>query len=96
MLYLNITICLGSAENMYVPDLSLSIVVTCPSLGALVNGHILITPPVGSSINDYGSVASHSCDRGYYLDGNQLRNCVGGGAAGTTGFWDGAPPTCRC
>ncbi len=43
---------------------------------------------------DYGVVARHSCNSGYYLDGSVLRTCSGNGIT-AVGFWNGAEPSCR-
>ncbi|XP_064387965.1 uncharacterized protein LOC135336171 isoform X3 [Halichondria panicea] len=70
-------------------------VVMCPTLDTLDNGVITIIPPPGTTTSDYGSLANHACITGYYLSGNQQRNCIGGGSNGVVGIWDGAPPSCE-
>ena len=63
--------------------------VVCPSL-SLTNGMISYSdPPQGE-----GSVATHSCDTGYTLNGGSTmtRTCQ---SDGTRGTWSGSAPTCE-
>ena len=58
--------------------------VVCPSL-SLTNGMISYSdPPQG-----VGSVATHSCDSGYNLRGDNTRICQ------SDGTWSGSAPTCE-
>ena len=74
--------------------LSLS-VIQCPQLNAPANGNVqMIAPPgIRATPQDYGAVARYTCNSGYYLDGNQIRNCVGDGTS-IAGNWDGSQPSC--
>ena len=58
--------------------------VVCPSL-SLINGTISYSDPTLG----VGSVATHSCDTGYTLNGGSTRTCQSGG------IWSGSAPTCE-
>ena len=70
-------------------------VIECSRLNAPANGNVQMTAPPGISATsqDYGAVARYTCNSGYYLDGNQIRNCVGDGTS-IAGYWDGSQPLC--
>ena len=74
--------------------LSLS-VIQCPRLSAPDNGNVQMTAPpgIGATPQDYGAVARYTCNYGHYLDGDQIRNCVGDGTS-IVGYWDGSEPSC--
>ena len=57
--------------------------VVCPSL-SLTNGMISYSDPTLG----VGSVATHSCDTGYTLNGHMTRTCQSGGT------WTDSDPTC--
>lgn len=56
---------------------------TCIGLKDVHNGRYNMTG------NDFGSVATVVCNKGYYLIGERRRTCMG------TGEWDGQEPTCE-
>ena len=58
--------------------------VVCPSL-SLTNGTISYSDPTLG----VGSVATHSCDTGYILNGKRNRTCQ------SYGNWSGSAPTCK-
>ena len=58
--------------------------VVCPSL-SLTNGMISYSDPTLG----VGSVATHSCDPGYTLNGGNTRSCQ------SDGSWSGSDPTCE-
>ena len=56
-------------------------VIICPPL-SLVNGVVFMTS------DTVGSQAIHSCNEGFTLVGDTLRECL------TSGLWSKDPPTC--
>ncbi len=42
---------------------------------------------------DFGTTATYSCNDGFFLEGNTVRNCEGDGSR-RTGLWDGTAPVC--
>ena len=58
--------------------------VTCRSL-SLTNGIVSYSDPTLG----VDSVATHSCDTGYTLNGGSTRTCEGGG------IWTASAPTCE-
>ena len=61
----------------------IEIIVTCPRLSDPRNGDVDLT---GLRV---GSKASYSCDRGFKLQGNQVRHCQ------SNGRWTGQDPSCQ-
>ncbi len=70
----------------------ISVVIFCTSLSPIVNGMIVYSPDVTSPY-DFGTAATYSCNDGFYLDGEQSRNCAGDGT-NTIGTWDLTAPIC--
>ncbi len=66
--------------------------ITCASLSPIVNGMIMYSPDQTSPY-DYNTIATHSCNEGFFLEGEQTRSCSGDGSS-TTGEWGGVPPIC--
>ena len=66
--------------------------VFCSSLVDPVDGAIAYSPDTMEPF-DFRTVAFHSCDVGYYLQGNELRTCTGDGLS-VVGNWDGFIPIC--
>ena len=66
-------------------------VVTCPILDEVDNG--VIDYSIAITTRMFGTIASYSCNIGFYLDGNNTRVC---GESGTSifGAWDTTAPTC--
>ena len=66
----------------------------CPSLTPPINGTITFTPGADNSNIGLGSVATYSCNLGYFLVGQTTRVCqsVFGGA---TAGWTGYAPVCQ-
>ena len=68
-------------------SISLSVVSSvgsyCPYLNYPSYGYMATSRGYG-----YGSVATYSCNKGYYLHGNAKRRCF------NTGVWGGIAPTC--
>ncbi|XP_064384964.1 uncharacterized protein LOC135333878 isoform X2 [Halichondria panicea] len=67
-------------------------IIFCTSLSPIVNGMIVYSPDVTSPY-DFGTAATYSCNDGFYLDGEQSRNCAGDGT-NTIGTWDLTAPIC--
>ena len=64
--------------------------VVCPSL-SLTNGMISYSDPTLGA----GSVATHSCDTGYTLNGNRSRTCQQiRNYYAFEGTWSGSAPNC--
>ena len=57
-------------------------VVDCGSLTNPINGRVMID---GTVVN---SMATYTCNKGYTLNGDDTRICLG------IGFWSGSEPTC--
>ena len=66
--------------------------ITCPGLNPVTNGDIFYDPDVFDPY-DYDTMATYSCDVGYFLEGNSIRRCSGDGSS-TTGSFDGLSPIC--
>ena len=71
------------SNGMWSQSLPACNIVQCPSLSPVQNGRI------ESFSNDYGSMATHACDTGYTLEGQDKLNCL------STGSWDAAQPVCK-
>ncbi len=69
-----------------------SAAITCPGLSPVTNGDIFYDPDVIDPY-DYDTMATYSCDVGYFLEGNSIRRCGGDGSS-TTGSFDGLSPIC--
>ena len=61
--------------------------ITCPSLSPLTNGVISYSPDT-SSPYDIGTMATYSCNVGFFLEGDMARAC------NNVGTWDGTNPSC--
>ena len=57
-----------------------------------MNGDITYSPDSMSPF-DYGTTATHSCNEGFFVNGNQVRICSGDGLS-TFGSWDASAPLC--
>ena len=64
--------------------------ITCPVLPAIANGGVTINP-VGTPV--VGSAVTYSCNQGYFLQGDMIRDCTGDGLS-VSGTWTGTEPTC--
>ena len=71
---------------------SLSLATSCPLLEDLANGMISYGtgPPYF-----IGTIAIHSCDEGFTLEGSSERTCIQGVADGLEGIWTGTLPSCE-
>ena len=69
----------------------LSIVIICEQLGDLEHGAIEYQNMTEELV--FGSVATHSCDEGYFLVGDHARTCEGNGST-VEGKWSGIAPIC--
>ena len=58
-------------------------VIRCGDPGVPINGHSDYLD------NKIGSIVTHSCNAGFVLRGDRLRQCL------ATGVWSGTLPTCR-
>ena len=43
---------------------------------------------------DLGTNATHTCEAGFYLEGNQVRVCMDDDGIDTIGVWSGREPSC--
>ena len=66
--------------------------ITCSSLSSISNGVIDYSPDVTSPYN-FGTVATHTCNEGFYLQGSNARTCSGDGSS-VSGMWSGSAPVC--
>ena len=67
--------------------------IECPALSTLANGDISYTPDMTGPL-DFATIATHSCNTGFFLMGiGTLRSCGGDGSS-TVGIWNGTAPTC--
>ena len=68
--------------------------VFCTRLGSLDNGNITYSTSANTSGRySYGTVATHTCDEGFFLEGSETRMCEGDGV-NTLGTWSGSHPAC--
>ena len=67
--------------------------IECPALSDLTNGFIVYASDI-TSLYDFGTTATHSCNKGYSLVGDEIRTCGGDGTS-TTGEWDLSEPSCE-
>ena len=65
----------------------LLIAVVCQDLGVLVNGRIEYLPDTTDPYLE-GTEATHICNPGFVLEGNEIRTCQ------NNSMFDGTPPTC--
>ena len=68
--------------------------IICSSLSDLRNGSIVYNDNVTEQLV-FGTVATHSCDEGYFLVGDSVRTCEGNGS-NVGGQWSGTGPVCSC
>ncbi len=68
------------------PNFSLDM---CRVLALLLNGTITYFPEPADPFTEVGTVATHSCDEGFGLEGTVTRTCQSGTA------YDGSAPTCE-
>ena len=66
--------------------------ISCSFLNRDTNGLITYSPDTTDPF-DFGTRATHSCNEGFYLDGNDTRSCTGDGLS-TIGEWTLTMPTC--
>ena len=72
----------------------LSTAIMCPALFPPANGYISYTEEFSPSFG-FMEMAAYSCNAGFGLSsGNPVRTCSGV-SAGSSGDWDGIPPTCE-
>ena len=64
----------------------------CLMLPPLESGQIDYSPDMTDPF-EFNSRASHVCEEGYFLEGNQVRSCSGDGLS-TIGNWNGETPIC--
>ena len=71
-----------------------STAIKCPALVDLTNGDIVYASDTTAPYY-FGTTATHSCNPGYSLFGDERRTCGGDGSS-ITGEWDMIEPTCVC
>ena len=59
-----------------------------------MNGTIVYTSDMTAPY-DFGTTATHSCNSGYSLVGDEIRTCGGDGSS-VTGEWNLSEPSCEC
>ena len=74
--------------NCRVSLLSCVCTAQCPVLDDLANGRIEYSPDTEPGF-DVGTNATHICNDGFVLNGNEVRECL------ETGEWSEEPPTCE-
>ena len=79
-------------SNFKVLFSSINSAITCESLGSFANGAIAYRTDRTSPF-DFGTTATYSCNRGYYLEGEDVRTCVED-ESGLNGIWSGLTPRC--
>ena len=69
--------------------------ITCPPLSNPTNGSVSYSNVSGQN-NSYpfNVTATYSCNSGFTLVGNKIRNCFGDGSS-TIGSFDGLAPACK-
>ena len=79
--------------HMYRPAF-IFIAINCAALSSIDNGGITYDPVSSDPVTlDYGTTATYSCNDGFFLEGNVMRNCGGDGTS-LDGVWDGVVPIC--
>ena len=73
--------------------ISLFTAIECPSLVKLMNGDIVYASDTTAPY-DFGTTATHSCNSGYSLVGDEVRTCGGDGSS-LTDEWDMIEPACE-
>ncbi|XP_064384817.1 E-selectin-like [Halichondria panicea] len=69
--------------------------ITCPSLSNPTNGSVSYSNvPDQNNRYSFNVTATYSCNSGFTLVGNKIRNCFGDGSS-TTGLFDGLAPACK-
>ncbi len=66
--------------------------ITCPPLSNPTNGSVSYSNVPGQ--NNSFSMATYSCNSGFALVGNKIRNCSGDGSS-SIGDFDGLAPNCE-
>ncbi len=69
--------------------------ITCPPLSNLTNGSVYYSnvPDQNNSFS-FNVMATYSCNSGFALVGNKIRNCSGDGSS-TIGDFNGLAPNCE-
>ena len=70
-------------------------VIMCPPLPTITNGTISYSPDVTSDY-DLGTIATYTCEAGFYLEGNEVRVCMDDDGMDVIGLWSGQEPSCVC
>ena len=72
--------------------------IECPSLPSIANGMILYSN-TGTPNYFLGTVATYSCDTGFFLDlsgGSETRTCIDDGDNDAEAIFSGLAPACIC
>ena len=67
--------------------------IECEPLPDIANGRITYAEDTTPNF-DLGTVATYECDDGYYLMGEDQRNCTAGDGSSAIGVFEGQAPTC--
>ena len=67
--------------------------IECEPLPDIANGNISYADDMTPNY-EVGTIATYECDDGYYLMGDDERNCTAGDGSSTTGVFDRQEPTC--
>ena len=72
--------------------LFLCVAIECPEL-TLLNGMVTYTTDMMADF-EVATVATHSCDAGFVMQGSTTRTCVDDDGMDNVGVWTESPPTC--
>ena len=67
--------------------------IECEPLPDIANGVIFYSDDMSPNF-DLGTTATYECDDGYYLMGEDERNCTAGDGTSAVGVFKGQEPTC--
>ena len=91
LLVVELAITLPSLKYLLPSCLFLSIAIECPGL-TLENGAVTYATDTMANFVQ-GTIATHSCDNGFVLNGSVTRTCMDNGMD-FVGVWSGSAPTC--
>ena len=75
------------------PYASSTTAIECEPLPNIANGSISYAPDMTPNF-DLGTTATYECDDGFYLMGEDERNCTAGDGSSAIGMFNGEEPTC--
>ena len=72
----------------------ISLAIECPEL-TLVNGAVIYTTDTTANY-DLGTVATHSCNDGFVLQGSSTRTCMDDDGLDAVGVWSNSDNVATC